>query len=236
MGFLPRQEVAREVSFARERGVKRFAALAPNSAYGHLMADSLKEIAASNGGDRDPCRIFHRRPRRSDQEDGAGQRRRAEFRRVAAARGRQSAEADRPAIEGRRGRPAQVHLLGSGLWDDPDIESEPALAGGWFAASPPETRQFFLSRYQGAYGHPPPRLASLAFDAAALAAVLAKSPDPDPFSQSADSQSERVYRGRRTVPIHPARSGAARSGGARGPARQRYGGQPGAEELPGFRV
>ncbi|MBV8777981.1 MAG: penicillin-binding protein activator [Alphaproteobacteria bacterium] len=31
MGFLPRQEVAREVSFAHQQGLSRFAALAPNS-------------------------------------------------------------------------------------------------------------------------------------------------------------------------------------------------------------
>jgi hypothetical protein len=80
---------------------------------------------------------------------------------------------------------AQVHLLGSGLWDDPGIESEPALAGGWFSASLPDARQDFANRYQSTYGHQPPRLASLAFDAAALAAVLAKSPDADPFSQAA---------------------------------------------------
>src|SRR5262249_36819794 len=78
---------------------------------------------------------------------------------------------------------AQVRLLGSGLWDDPSIVSEPALSGGWFAASPPEGRRDFEGRFQGAYGHAPPRLASLAFDAAALAAVLAKGSDTDPFSQ-----------------------------------------------------
>src|SRR5262249_35448381 len=37
MGFLPRQDVVREVAFAREGGMSRFAALAPNSAYGRLM-------------------------------------------------------------------------------------------------------------------------------------------------------------------------------------------------------
>ena len=31
MGFLPKQEVVREVSFARDQGLSRFAALAPNS-------------------------------------------------------------------------------------------------------------------------------------------------------------------------------------------------------------
>src|SRR5207248_5792980 len=49
MGFLPRQEVVREVSFARQSGLGRFAALAPNTEYGRLMADALRE-AASQGG------------------------------------------------------------------------------------------------------------------------------------------------------------------------------------------
>ena len=50
MGFLPRQEVVREVGYARERGLARFAALAPNSPYGHLMADALREAASGSGG------------------------------------------------------------------------------------------------------------------------------------------------------------------------------------------
>src|SRR5438270_13715158 len=50
MGFLPRQEVVREVGYARERGHTRFAALAPNSPYGRLMADALREVAAASGG------------------------------------------------------------------------------------------------------------------------------------------------------------------------------------------
>ena len=50
MGFLPRQEVVREVGYARQRGLDRFAALAPNSPYGHLMADALREVAPASGG------------------------------------------------------------------------------------------------------------------------------------------------------------------------------------------
>ncbi len=49
MGFLPRQEVVREVGHARERGFARFAALAPNSPYGHLMADALRDVASTSG-------------------------------------------------------------------------------------------------------------------------------------------------------------------------------------------
>jgi hypothetical protein len=79
----------------------------------------------------------------------------------------------------------KTHFLGSGLWDDPSIASDADLIGGWFAASPPDVRHDFDRRYQGAYGHPAPRLASLAFDAAALAAVLAKTDGPDPYSAQA---------------------------------------------------
>src|SRR5262249_61153460 len=79
----------------------------------------------------------------------------------------------------------RVHLLGSGLWDDPAVAGEPALYGGWVAASPPEPRREFESRFQATYGHAPPRLASLAFDSAALAAVLAKNGGPEPFSHEA---------------------------------------------------
>jgi hypothetical protein len=74
-----------------------------------------------------------------------------------------------------------LRLLGSGLWDVPDIGSEPALVGGWFASSPPEPRQDFERRYSATYGHNPPRLASLGYDAAALAAVLARGQGGEPF-------------------------------------------------------
>src|SRR5437764_7127010 len=49
MGFLPRQEVVREVSFARERGLARFAVLAPNTEYGRVMTDALRETAGQGG-------------------------------------------------------------------------------------------------------------------------------------------------------------------------------------------
>jgi hypothetical protein len=78
-----------------------------------------------------------------------------------------------------------VRLLGSGLWDEPDIGSEPALDGGWFAASPPEGRVSFERRFQATYGRDPPRLASLGYDAAAFAAALAQGQAAQPFSRQA---------------------------------------------------
>jgi len=80
-------------------------------------------------------------------------------------------------------KPAQ--LLGSGLWDVPSIGDEPALVGGWFAAAPPEARRVFEQHFRAVYGHDPPRLASLGYDAAALAGVLSRGTGGEPFSQQA---------------------------------------------------
>lgn len=205
MGFLPRQEVVRGVTFARERGVSRFAVLAPNSEYGRLMTDALRESVGQAGGTMVKADSFD--PRSSDAGPA--------IQRLAGKSA--SPPSDAPPDEApssaspsganfdalllpeggdqlkqiaRRLKTAgigtpQVHLLGSGLWDDPSIGSEPALVGGWFAASPPDARREFQSRFQATYGHSPPRLASLAFDAAALAAALAKAGGPAPFSHDA---------------------------------------------------
>src|SRR5262249_22693430 len=88
-------------------------------------------------------------------------------------------------VKAAAGDTTPVRRLGSGLWDAPDIGGDPALIGGWFAASPPEARQEFERRYSASYGHNPPRLASLGYDAAALAAVLARGEGADPFAHQA---------------------------------------------------
>lgn len=71
--------------------------------------------------------------------------------------------------------PNRIRLLGTALWDDIRVTREPALIGGWFAAPPPEAREPFNKRYREVYRRDPPRLATIAYDATALAAVLARS-------------------------------------------------------------
>lgn len=70
--------------------------------------------------------------------------------------------------------PGPVRLLGTGLWDEAGLGRESALVGGWFAAPAPGGRAAFDARFQQVYGYRPHRLATLAYDATALAAVLAK--------------------------------------------------------------
>lgn len=68
-----------------------------------------------------------------------------------------------------------VRLLGLRSWDlIPNLGSEPALIGAWFAGPPEDERDRFGVRFKNAFGRAPPRLATLAYDATALAVVLAQ--------------------------------------------------------------
>ena len=66
-------------------------------------------------------------------------------------------------------------MLGTGLWDAYDTgRVAPYVVGGWYAAPDPAKRQGFLLGYKSTYNEEPPRLTTLAYDATALAAALAK--------------------------------------------------------------
>lgn len=87
--------------------------------------------------------------------------------------------------------PSKVRRIGIGLFDDRALAREDAFKSAWFAAPALKARQDFEARFIGIYGQTPPRLASLAYDATALAAILSQhslniSPDqPVTFTQSA---------------------------------------------------
>ncbi len=51
---------------------------------------------------------------------------------------------------------------------------EETLTGGWFAAPDPQPWADFARRYQQVYGEGAPRVASLGYDATAIAAVFAR--------------------------------------------------------------
>jgi hypothetical protein len=81
--------------------------------------------------------------------------------------------------------PDHIRLLGTGLWDDTNVAREPAMIGGWFAAPEPAAAKIFAARFAKTFGSPPPRIASLGYDAMALAAALSRDPPAKRFSQAA---------------------------------------------------
>jgi len=81
--------------------------------------------------------------------------------------------------------PAKVRFLGTGLWDNPANLGEPTLLGGWYVGPPPEARVGFVSRFEEIYDYTPLRIATLAYDAAALAAALARRGQGEIFDAAA---------------------------------------------------
>lgn len=81
--------------------------------------------------------------------------------------------------------PAVVQVMGTGQWDVPGLGNEPALVGAWYAAPDPKARVDFVKEYTQTFGEQPPRLATLAYDAMALAAVLGQGESGPDFSTQA---------------------------------------------------
>lgn len=79
----------------------------------------------------------------------------------------------------------RIRVLGIGDWRDRALIREPALTGAWVAGPSPEARAAFERRFQAAFGRPPHPLASLVYDATALAAVLASGDKGADFSAAA---------------------------------------------------
>lgn len=221
MGLLLSEEVRRVVGFAHQKGIQRFAVLAPGSAYGQLVVDALKAVAQAeqvtlvdpvffdpNAVDLAPSirQLAHYDNRRAaiDQQkkqlanarDPASQealRRLNEglatvdlgFDALLLPEGGQQFKLLGPLLPQYGIDPNKVHLLGTGLWDDPALATEPQLEGAWYAAPDPNGRADFEKRFATLYGHAPPRLATLAYDATALAAALSRNPEGADFSADA---------------------------------------------------
>ncbi|MDJ0949956.1 MAG: penicillin-binding protein activator [Alphaproteobacteria bacterium] len=197
MGFLPRDQVRRIVQYAVSDGRTRFAILAPDTPYGRLVSDETEAAVADNGvfmskvAFYDPAapdvtatvRAFANYDSRTKIEKEAGEG--LDFDAVMLPEGGLRLLQVAPLLPFFDIDPGKVLYLGTGLWDSPVVHREPNLVGGVFAAPAPEARQAFTAKYKQVFGSTPPRLATLAYDAAALAALLSgKEGGPD-FSQQA---------------------------------------------------
>jgi ABC-type branched-subunit amino acid transport system substrate-binding protein len=174
MGILPELQIRRVVSFASSRGYPRIAALLPNSTYGRTIAQALNQAMLGTNGSVAAVEFYD-----TTTTDMAPY-----VQRLAAARSAYDAllipeGGDRlrliaPLLPFYDIHAAEVKMLGSTLWNDRRLGAESGLAAGWFAAPPADSWQRFEQRYGQLYGQAPARLASLAYDGTALAAVLAR--------------------------------------------------------------
>lgn len=183
MGFMPFEQVERIAQYAASRGVQRVAILAPEGDYGdavisaynaytrrmNLPAPSVARLPADRNAMEDAVRRFARADERAQNPAAP-----MPYDAVLLPMGGAQLVAVSNMLTHFGMGPDRVRRLGTGLWDDSNLAREAALRGGWYAAPQPDQRRAFERRYFETYGEPPPRLASLAYDATALAAVLAR--------------------------------------------------------------
>ena len=68
----------------------------------------------------------------------------------------------------------KVRFLGTTVWESTDLSRETMANGSWFPAMPKAHSSYFSSKYAETFGEKPASIYSLAYDAVALAASLAK--------------------------------------------------------------
>src|SRR5450755_2013027 len=179
LSFLPESDVNRIVDYAAGTGKRSFAAMLPENAYGNVVEAAFKQAAARKGGrvvafekygaDRaTPARTVAQALSTADAlllaDDG------------------DSVVTVADALTAAGANLKNIQLLGTGLWDNPRVSARPALQGGLYAAPDPAGFRSFSARYRAKFASDPVRTATLAYDAVALVAALAKTQGPQRFS------------------------------------------------------
>jgi ABC-type branched-subunit amino acid transport system substrate-binding protein len=183
LSFLPESDVERIIGYAAGQGRRSFAALIPESAYGTVVEAAFKQAVGRRGG-----RVVALERYPVDR----GQMQAAVGKVAQAAKG-----ADAIFLpDGPDAVPTLVQMLnaggidtkrvqplGTGLWEDPQMASNAALEGAWYAGPDATGFRNFSGRYRTRYGQDPVRTASLAYDAVALVAALVKTQGRQRFSE-----------------------------------------------------
>lgn len=174
MGFMPDAQVDRVVSYAAAKGYRTAAIVAPKDKYGDAVVQAFEQQAR-----RSNIQITGRLRFSADKNMIAD-----EVKKFAATLpptqalflpvGGTQADMLSSTLSYNGLTPDKIKYLGTGLWDDANVAALPGLQGGWFAGPSPRSYQTFENKYRSTYGSTPPRLASLAYDATALAAVLTR--------------------------------------------------------------
>ncbi len=189
LGFRPEEQVTRVVEFARRQGLTRIGALAPDDAYGARAINGFRAAMDGAAGALDgPAHAFYP----ADEREAASVVRAftgyvpppegsigvsgntRQFDAILIADGGSRLRSIAALLAFYDVDPATTRPLGTMLWEsDPRLLFEETLQGGWYASVSPEGERNFQARFQQAFDRQPGALAGLAYDATALAAVVA---------------------------------------------------------------
>ena len=177
LSFLPGQEIQRVMSYAASRSKKRLAALLPGSPYGSLVQEAMVKTAPRHGIKLALVEKFGRSKTGVEQsvaKIAAADRGANGLDGLLIAEGGETLRAIADAMQTSGIDNRRLQLLGTGLWDQPEVSNIAVLHGGWYAGPSPSAKGAFERRFKSAYGRQPPRIASLAYDSVSLSVALAK--------------------------------------------------------------
>lgn len=184
LSFLPQNEVRRVISYAAANGHHQFAALVPQTAYGDVAKTAFTDSVAAARGTVVDVESFAPNagavagPASAVAKSGADA--------VLIAQGGVILRAIAPTLSLDGATRDKVKLLGTGLWDDDKaIARESSLQGSWYAAPTPNADAAFVDKYRAAFGTAPSQIASLAYDAVSLVALLSQGPAYHRFTAAA---------------------------------------------------
>ncbi len=207
LGFRPEEQVARVIDYARRQGMSQIGALAPDNAYGQRAVNGFREAMGGTVGfggaafgavdhafyppdERELARVVreftgYREPPRGAPR-GSGNTRK--FDALLIADGGDRLRSVGALLAFYDVDLASTRPLGTMLWeDDPRLLFEETLQGGWYASVAPDNERRFQGRFERTFGRDPVTLAGLAYDATALAAVVANTDRSFPTARLVDS-------------------------------------------------
>jgi branched-chain amino acid transport system substrate-binding protein len=184
LSYLPQNEVKRVIAYAVRQGHHNFAAMVPQNAYGDVVAGTFEDTVKSMGGASVEVEHFAANTSVFTAASTTVAKSNADAVLLAPMSGT-GLKAIAPSLSFAGLDPAKVKLLGISPWNDPSMGREQTLVGGWFAAPQPDADTEFNTKYKDTYGAAPPPLASLAYDAVSLVALLSSGPAYHRFTQTA---------------------------------------------------
>ena len=177
LSFLIEGYVDRITEYAKSRGKKSIAVLAPQSDFGNVAVAEFQRNSARAGVT--VASVIRYPP---GQAGSVSSQLSAISNQIDALFVGEQADGMGAISEAITSSGVKTQILGTGVWNDARTLRLPALQGAWFAAPDNAGFNAFAERYRAKFNNDPTRLATLSYDAVSLAAALARSQGPDHFS------------------------------------------------------
>ncbi len=188
LGFSPHQSISRVVSYAKAKGMTRFAGLVANGTYGQRASTSLIRAVEASGGQMITVATY-------DRTTVSMQ---AAVRKLAATTGYDAVligDSGRGAVQLvpliRKSGGQTARILGTELWNNENALSQnSAMNGALFASVPDGVYNQLATKYRARFGKGSYRLSSLGYDSVLLVTKIAanwKAGSSFPVAQLSDA-------------------------------------------------